>query len=143
MAHFAQINENNIVIWVVSVSNEEITDENGTESEDKGINLLKSIVGEDTKWVQTSYNSNFRRQYASAGGIYDPTSDVFIDPKPAGVESFVLVDGKWYPPIPAPEKYTEENWPEENGEYTEAHAFYWNEESLSWKIMIHRPENDI
>ena len=54
MAHFAQLDENNIVLQVNVISNGDILDENGNESEEMGIQLCKDLVGQDTKWVQTS-----------------------------------------------------------------------------------------
>jgi len=60
MAHFAELDENNIVLQVTVVNNSDILDENGNESEEIGIQFNKNLLGQDTKWVQTSYNSNFR-----------------------------------------------------------------------------------
>lgn len=77
MAHFAQLDENNIVTGVLVVNNEKIVDENGNESEQKGIDFLKSLLGQDTRWVQTSYNGNFRSKYAAIGDKYDETNDIF------------------------------------------------------------------
>ena len=54
MAHFAQLDENNVVINVIVIHNNDILDENGNESEEVGIKFLKSIFGEATRWVQTS-----------------------------------------------------------------------------------------
>lgn len=70
MAHFAQLS-NNVVTQVIVVNNEEAPDEA------TGIAFCKSVFGEDTEWVQTSYNKNFRGQFAGVGMIYDPTTDVF------------------------------------------------------------------
>ena len=78
MAHFAELNELNIVGRVIVVNNDVITDENGIEQEEIGINFCKSLYGENTTWIQTSYNNNFRGQYASSGMIYDPIEDKFI-----------------------------------------------------------------
>lgn len=79
MAHFAQLNEENIVTAVIVVSNNDILD-NGIESESKGIAFCKALLGEETNWVQTSYNSNFRGTYAGIGFIYDSIQDKFINP---------------------------------------------------------------
>ena len=70
MAHFAQL-EDNIVTQVIVVNNEEVPDEV------TGIAFCKSLFGEDTEWVQTSYNGNFRGQFTGVGMIYDPVADVF------------------------------------------------------------------
>ena len=78
MAHFAELNENNIVQRVIVISND-VTYENNEEIEQRGIDFCKSLYGEDTIWVQTSYNNNFRKQYALIGSSYDKTNDVFIE----------------------------------------------------------------
>jgi len=78
MAHFAELDENNIVIRVIVVSNNELLDEQGQESEIKGIAFCKSLFGENTIWKQTSYNGNFRNQFAGIGNIYNSETDAFI-----------------------------------------------------------------
>lgn len=78
MAHFAQIDENNIVIQVIVVANEDILDADGQESEEVGIAFCKSLLGEHTRWVQTSYNNNFRGMFAGVGAYYDALLDVFV-----------------------------------------------------------------
>jgi len=70
MAHFAQL-ENNIVTQVIVVNNEEVPDEA------TGIAFCKSLYGDNTEWVQTSYNANFRDKYALPGMKYDPVKDIF------------------------------------------------------------------
>jgi hypothetical protein len=80
MAHFAQLNGSNVVLQVIVVNNEELMD--GTdENEAKGIAFCQSLFGADTRWVQTSYNDNFRGTYAGIGYTYDPVKDEFIAPK--------------------------------------------------------------
>lgn len=78
MAHFAQIDDNNIVTNVIVVHNNELLDSNGIESEWKGIEFCVSHFG--GRWVQTSYNANFRGVYAGIGYTYDETLDEFIAP---------------------------------------------------------------
>lgn len=80
MAHFAQLDENNNVIQVVVVDNSNLVDEFGKESEDLGVRHLKKCLGENTVWVQTSYNNNFRKMYAGIGFKYDPIADEFNSP---------------------------------------------------------------
>ena len=82
MAHFAQLNDNNVVTQVIVVHNNELLDENGQESETKGIAFCQSLLGGN--WVQTSYNANFRKNYAGIGYTYDAVRDAFISPKPEG-----------------------------------------------------------
>ena len=79
MAHFAQLDENNIVLQVIVVHNNELLD-NGVESEAKGIAFCQSLFGANTIWKQTSYNANFRGTYAGIGYTYDPINDVFVKP---------------------------------------------------------------
>jgi hypothetical protein len=80
MAHFAQLDKNNVVLQVIVVNNDELMD--GTdENEAKGIAFCQSLFGADTRWVQTSYNANFRGIYAGIGCAYDPVKDEFIAPK--------------------------------------------------------------
>lgn len=78
MAHFAQLNENNIVTQVIVVDNNNILDDSGNESEIKGIEFCKNLLGGD-KWIQTSFNGNFRGVYAGIGYYYDTINDIFID----------------------------------------------------------------
>lgn len=80
MAHFAQLDENNVVTQVIVVSNDELMD-NGVESEAKGIAFCQSLFGADTRWVQTSYNAKFRGVYAGIGFTYDAGKDVFVAPE--------------------------------------------------------------
>ncbi len=88
MAHFAELTEENQVINVVVVNNSELTDANGVEQEQLGIDYLKSIFSESRIWKQTSYNTfkgehrfgetPFRKNYAEIGGFYDAERDAFI-----------------------------------------------------------------
>ena len=78
MAHFAELDENNKVIQIIVVHNNELIDENNQESESKGIAFCQSLFGGN--WVQTSYNANFRKNYAAIGYIYDSELDEFNSP---------------------------------------------------------------
>jgi hypothetical protein len=93
MAHYAQLDENNIVTQVIVVHNNELVsskqttvNEDGSvsvsviESEDKGIEFCKLLFGADTNWVQTSYNANFRGKYAGIGDTFDVENNVFVSP---------------------------------------------------------------
>ena len=73
MAHFAKI-ENNFVSQVIVLNNEILLDDNGAEQESIGIDFCKSLYGEDTEWVQTSYNATFRGKYAGIGDKWDGTN---------------------------------------------------------------------
>lgn len=79
MAHFAKINEDNIVEQVIVVNNECIENDEGIEQESIGIDFCKSLFGEDTNWVQTSYNASIRGRFAGIGMIYDPNTDEFVE----------------------------------------------------------------
>jgi hypothetical protein len=83
MAHFAELDEDNTVLRVISISNGQILDLNTQqESEEIGIAFCKQLFGEHTRWVQTSINNNFRRCYAGPGYKYSLEKDVFYPPCP-------------------------------------------------------------
>ena len=81
MAHFAKINEENIVQQVIVVNNSDCGGLEFPESESIGQSFINSI-GLIGTWKQTSYNSNFRKNYAGIGYTYDPIDDAFIAPMP-------------------------------------------------------------
>jgi len=89
MAHFAELDSNNIVLRVIVVDNAMMLDDNNQESEDKGIVFVKSLFGQNTIWKQTSYNGNMRKNYAGIGYTYDATRNAFIAPQPEG-EGWIL-----------------------------------------------------
>jgi hypothetical protein len=117
MAHFAEIDDNNIVIRVIVVEQDVI---------DSG------LFGDPSKWIQTSYNTRggihelggtpLRKNFAAIGYTYDAQRDAFIAPKPANFNSWVFNETTclWEAPVPMPN----------NGRY-----YYWNEETLSWIDM--------
>lgn len=119
MAHFAKINDNNIVEQVFVVDNDVLIKADGTESEIKGKQFLNSTLG-NAKWVQTSYNSSFRKNYAGIGMIYDSDRDGFHAPQP--FDSWVLNEDTfiWEAPVEIPDN--------EN-------VYTWNEETLSWDLV--------
>jgi hypothetical protein len=79
MAHFAELDANNVVLRVVVVNNNELL-VNGAENEDKGIAFLESLFGH-RNWKQTSYNNKIRGSYAGVGCKYDPVADQFVAPE--------------------------------------------------------------
>jgi hypothetical protein len=113
MAHFAQIDEQGTVLTVIVVNNEDILDENGQESEAIGKQFCTDLLGGE--WVQTSYNNNFRKQYASIGYSYNAEGDVFVCPQP--FPSWSLdANFDWQAPVPMPgEDYI---WDEDNQQWT-------------------------
>lgn len=82
MAKYAELGVNNIVLRVVCVDNMMITDSEGVEQEQLGIDFLKSLFGQDTIWKQTSFTGAFRKNYAGIDFTYDPKRDAFINPRP-------------------------------------------------------------
>ena len=108
MAHFARIDENNIVTQVIFVANEDTTDTNGVEVEEIGVAFCKKLLGAETNWKQTSYNNNFRVRYAGISYTYNEELDAFIPPKPW--PSFVLnnTTADWQSPLGAAPELTEE-----------------------------------
>lgn len=125
MAHFAQLDENNVVTQVIVVDNNDIRDPHtGEEDEILGIAFCKKLLG--GKWVQTSYNGNIRKRYAGIGYTYDKLLDAFIPPKP--YESWVLNNetAEWEAPIPQP-KLTKAQADSES-------IYVWDEETTSWKL---------
>ena len=67
MAHFAKLDANNVVEQVIVVSNDDIKDNSGTEVESIGVAFCQKLLGASTNWKQTSYNNNFRGNYAGIG----------------------------------------------------------------------------
>ena len=109
MAHFAGLDENNIVTQVIVVANEDTTDTNGVEVEEIGVAFCKKLLGAETNWKQTSYNNNFRVRYAGISYLYSEELDAFVPPSP--FPSFVLNNptADWQSPLgPAPELTEEE-----------------------------------
>lgn len=103
MAHFAELDSNNIVQQVIVVANADIEDDNGVEQESIGIAFCQSLFGSDTIWKQTSYNATIRKNYAGIGYSYDSGRDAFVAPQPYA--SWVLDDTTciWKAPIDRPE----------------------------------------
>lgn len=132
MAHFALVDEDNIVVNVVVVPNEQ---------EHRGEEFLSKDLGLGGRWLQTSYNSQggvhynretmtptgkpaFRKNYAGIGYRYDETLDAFVPPKPIGYPSYVLnpETALWEPPIPEPEPVEGNRW-------------FWAEKEQEWFLV--------
>jgi hypothetical protein len=79
MAYFAELDSNNVVLRVVVVDNKDTADAQGVEKEHIGAAYLERLLG--GRWVQTSYNANFRKHYAGIGYTYDSALDEFVPPK--------------------------------------------------------------
>jgi len=101
MAYFAQLDDSNTVIQVISVSNSDAPDPAPHHSEPLGKAFIARL-GLSGRWVQTSYNGRFRGRYAGIGYTYDEARDMFIAPQP--FPSWTLDDaGDWQPPTPMPD----------------------------------------
>jgi len=119
MAHFAELDENNIVTKVVVINNNELLD-GETESEAKGVEFCSTLFGH-SNWMQTSYNNNMRKQFAGIGFTYDSDNDVFISPQP--YPSWSLDDNHdWQAPTPMPEDDKKYSWNEETQSWDEIEA---------------------
>jgi hypothetical protein len=114
MAHFAQLNEQNIVTQVIVVANEELLLD-GIESEEKGVAFCQSLFG--GTWKQTSYNGNIRKNYAGIGDTYDSLRDAFIAPQPYPSWTLVEETCHWIAPVLYP---------------TDGKYYNWNESTLTW-----------
>ncbi len=119
MAHFAKLDQNNVVLEVHVVHNNELLDENGVEQEQKGIDFLINWSNGYLAWKQTSYNGSFRKHYAGIGYTYDPQRDAFIPPKP--YPSWILNEQTclWDPPVAMP---------------TDGQMYSWDEENINWVL---------
>ena len=124
MAHFAELDSNNVVKQVIVVSNADTSTAQGEEKESIGIAFCERLLG--GTWVKTSYNGNIRKNYAGIGYTYDKDRDAFIPPKPYA--SWVLDESTclWNSPVAYP---TDVGTPE-------APKFYqWNEPTQTWELV--------
>lgn len=117
MAHFAKLNETNVVTQVVVVSNDDLGNLAFPESEPVGQNLLNIFYSDNSVWRQTSYNGNFRKNYAGIGYFFDERRNAFVAPQP-----FIgwLLDEEtcqWHPPVPYP---------------NDGNLYIWDEATQSW-----------
>jgi hypothetical protein len=127
MASFTKLDDNNVVLAVISVHDNELLDENGNESEQKGIDFLIGWSGGYTNWKQTSFNTiggvhvnggtPFRKNYAAVGDTYDVQRNAYIRPKLFASWSLNEDTCQWQPPVPMP---------------TDGKFYIWNEENQAW-----------
>ena len=127
MAHFAKLNEDNIVTEVIVIPNEALLDENGLEQEHLGIEYCQNLFGKDTKWIQTSYNGNMRFRYAGKGYYYDEVRDVFRTKEPPHPEwIYDELNHVWKPPTSPPTSNDHIGW-------------VWDKDITNWKpIFLNR-----
>ena len=114
MAHFAKLDDNNVVLEVNVVNNAEL---DLTNEEASGIAWLTEWSGGYSNWKQTSYNGTIRKNYAGIGYTYDEDLDAFYTPQP--FESWVLDEEtcQWEAPVAYP---------------TDGKNYYWDEPTTSW-----------
>jgi hypothetical protein len=120
MAYFAKLGTGNIVEQVISINNAVITDANGVEQEQLGVDFINKLYNTRDVWKQTSYNNNIRKNFAGIGYQYDQTRDAFIAHKP--YNSWILNEDtcRWEAPVAMPIN---------DNRYT------WNESTLTWDIV--------
>jgi len=120
MAHFAQIDDNNVVVNILTVPDEQ---------QSRGQDYLANDLQLGGRWIQTSYNGNVRKMYAGVGYIYNEEFDFFLPPKPYPSWELDTYLRKWTPPVVRPENVEGKVWiwDEENGE--------WNQEDLPTPII--------
>jgi hypothetical protein len=119
MAHFAKLDENNVVLEVAVINNIEMLAADGSESEMMGVAFLIRWSGGYSNWKQTSYNRRIRKNYAGVGYTYDSVRDAFIPPKP--FPSWVLNEDtcQWGAPVAMP---------------ADGQRYYWDEATTSWVV---------
>jgi hypothetical protein len=149
MAHFAELNSSNEVLRVIVISNDDVA-ANGGDLHADAETFVASIVPHSTggtAWKQTSYNSNFRKQYAGIGFSYNPSIDKFIQPQLYSSWSLDS-DGNWQAPVTYPSvteisslpvmiTWDESNlrWEGETIDLSKAPSityFVWNASSKAW-----------
>ena len=124
MAHFAELDSNNVVKQVIVVSNADTSTAQGEEKESIGIAFCERLLG--GTWVKTSYNATIRKNYAGIGYTYDKDRDAFIPPKPYA--SWVLNETTclWDSPVA---------YPTDIGTTEEPKRYSWNEETIGWDLI--------
>ena len=123
MAYFAKLGTGNIVEQVISINNAVITDANGVEQEQLGVDFINKLYNTRDVWKQTSYNNNIRKNYAGVGFHYDQARDAFIAPKP--FNSWILNEDTclWEAPVAMPTTTLEDN-----------QYYSWNESIINWEV---------
>lgn len=119
MAYFAQLDDDNVVLQVIAISDKDAPDPAPDNSESLGQAFISDVLGLPGLWKQTSFNGKFRGRYAGIGFTYDADRDQFIAPQP--FPSWTLNDDcEWQPPIPYP---------------TDGEPYEWNEDSQEWQAV--------
>ena len=121
MAHFCQLDENNVVTQVIVVDNKDCADATGVEKESIGVAFCERLFG--GTWKQTSYNGNFRKNYAGIGYTYNSDLDAFVPPKPFASWLLNEETAQWDAPVPMPE---------DAGTGDPPKRYSWDEATTSW-----------
>jgi hypothetical protein len=141
MAHFAELDINNKVIRVLTACNQDIANNGGEQSEQAALHFqsLNKFSENGVKWVQTSYNNNFRKRFAGIGDTFDLIKNKFIGRKPFSSWSLDVNDD-WQPPIAFPINTTyAPAWDETNLRWiskdNQNNLLIWSPETLSWSTI--------
>ena len=141
MAHFAELDSNNVVTRVVVVGNDVETADGPLGTNDMHVDGETWCVNffKGGTWKQTSYNNNFRKQYARKGSTFDSAKNKFISPQPYNSWS---LDGNddWQAPVTHPTDTTDKfiNWDEAGQKWTATdnsdpvNNFNWDASALAW-----------
>jgi len=116
MAHFAELDQNNVVTRVVSINTLVCLNSLGQEVEEIGKTFCQNLFN-TPNWVQTSYNNKIRKHFARAGYTYNSGLDAFIPPQPYASWTLDSNTCDWVSPVPYP---------------TDGKDYKWNEATLSW-----------
>ena len=109
MAHFAELDSNNVVLRVIVVDNKDCSIPDGTEVESIGVAFCQRLGG---NWKQTSYNGNMRKNYAGIGYTYNSDIDAFVPPKPFNSWTLNESTAQWEAPTPMPDDGKMYSWDE-------------------------------
>ena len=118
MAHFAELDLDNIVKRVVVIDNNDLLDGDGVEQESLGVAFCEQLFG--GTWVQTSYNGNIRKNYAGVGYTYNSSLDAFIPPQPYASWTLDETTCQWQAPVAMP---VDDNF------------YIWNETDQTWDLV--------
>jgi hypothetical protein len=117
MAHYAQLDSNNVVTQVIVIDNKDTADVHGTEKEYIGAAFCERLFG--GTWKQTSYNGNIRKNYAGIGYTFDSGRDAFIPPKPFASWVFIEETCQWKAPVDMPNDDKKYSWDESTTSWVE------------------------
>jgi len=120
MAHFAKLDENNVVVEVIVIDNSDLNNLDFPESEPVGLEFIANWRGETSdNWKQTSYNGSFRKCYAIVGKKYEPEYDAFVPESPYGNWIFNHELWEWEAPVPCPGDEMDYQWDEQNAQWVD------------------------